>query len=96
MISGQIYNNIKLSYTGGATDMYIPTNESKELVYGYDVNSLYPFILIKYPMPIGNKTYFEGDIRKIDPNAFGFFYCKITTPGNLIHPSKATSNSCKD
>ena len=26
MISGQIFKDIKLSYTGGATDMYLPTN----------------------------------------------------------------------
>lgn len=40
-ISGQVYNDIRLSYTGGAVEMYIPTNESNELVYGYDVNASY-------------------------------------------------------
>lgn len=37
-------------------------------------------------MPTGIPTYFEGDIRKIDSNAFGFFYCKIIAPDNLKHP----------
>ncbi len=32
------------------------------------------------PMPIGKPTYFQGDIRKIKADAFGFFYCNITTP----------------
>lgn len=86
MIYGNDFKILKTSYTGGATDMYIPTNKENELVYGYDVNSLYPFIMANFPMPVGNKTYFEGNIRKIDPNAFGFFYCKITTPSNLKHP----------
>jgi DNA polymerase type B, organellar and viral len=33
-----------------------------------------------------HKTYFEGDIRQIHPEAFGFFYCHITTPPYLEHP----------
>jgi hypothetical protein len=85
-LSGKISKNIKLGYTGGATDMYIPTNLKNELVYAYDVNSLYPFVMSKGAMPVGKPKYFEGDIRKIDPEAFGFFYCKIITPKNLKHP----------
>jgi hypothetical protein len=38
MLSGQIAKDIRLSYTGGYTDMYIPSNNEGELVYGYDVN----------------------------------------------------------
>jgi hypothetical protein len=38
------------------------------------------------PMPIGKPTLFEGNIRAIDPNAFGFFYCEITAPDNIRHP----------
>lgn len=38
--------------------MYIPTNDNNELVYGYDVNSLYPYVMANFPMPVGNKTYF--------------------------------------
>jgi len=86
MIYGIDFRCLQASYTGGSTDMFIPTNTKKELVYAYDVNSLYPFIMANFPMPIGNKTYFEGDIRKINPDAFGFFNCKITTPTNLKHP----------
>jgi hypothetical protein len=37
-------------------------------------------------MPIGFPTYFEGNILGIDPNAFGFFYCKIIAPDNILHP----------
>ena len=37
-------------------------------------------------MPIGKVKYFSGDIFKIDPNAFGFFFCKITAPENIEHP----------
>lgn len=37
-------------------------------------------------MPVGKPIYFQGDIRKVENNAFGFFYCNITTPDNLQHP----------
>jgi len=85
MISGTIYNEIKKSYTGGAVDMYIPSNNNKTL-YAYDVNSLYPYIMNNYKLPVGSPTYFEGDILSLDKNAFGFFNCKITAPINLKHP----------
>ena len=34
-------------------------------------------------MPVGKPIAFEGDIRKYEPNAFGFFYCKMTSPDYL-------------
>ena len=87
-ISGKIYEDIKKSYTGGSVDMFIPyfNNINNNFLYNYDVNSLYPYIMLNKPMPVDNCTYFEGDIRKFDKNAFGFFYCKIETPENIEHP----------
>lgn len=82
-LGGKIAENIRLSYTGGAVDMYIPVGEN---IKCYDVNSLYPSQMLDNDMPVGLPTYFEGDISTIDPNAFGFFYCKITTPEFLEHP----------
>lgn len=37
-------------------------------------------------MPVGLPTYFEGDIRRIELDSYGFFYCKITSPDYLEHP----------
>nr|YP_009487183.1 hypothetical protein [Russula compacta]AWB36085.1 hypothetical protein [Russula compacta] len=85
-LSGQIATDIRTSYSGGAVDAYIPENLFGEKVFVYDVNSLYPFVMKTYPMPVGTPTFFEGDIRKVDPNAFGFFFCKIIYPENLKHP----------
>ena len=80
--------NIRKSYTGGAVDVYIPTftstNES-DMLYVCDVNGLYPNEM-KNLMPIGEPVAFLGDIRKIDSEAFGFFYCKIKSPEYLEHP----------
>jgi len=37
-------------------------------------------------MPVGKPIAFLGNIRKIEPDAYGFFYCKITSPEYLEHP----------
>ena len=95
-LHGKIETNIRQSYTGGATDVYIPHNRitsylntnniEYETLYCYDVNALYPTVMANMPIPIGLPTGFSGDITKIDPDAFGFFYCNITSPAILDHP----------
>lgn len=85
-LSGHIDKHIRQGYTGGAVDVYIPQNEKGTKIWVYDVNSLYPYVMNQFDMPIGKPIYFEGDIRAIEKDAFGFFYCKIVTPNNLKHP----------
>jgi hypothetical protein len=85
-LSGKISKDIRQSYTGGAVDMYIPRPHKGVKIYCYDVNSLYPFVMKEFDMPIGKPIFFKGDIRSIEPNAFGFFYCEIIAPDNLEHP----------
>ena len=70
--------NIRQSYSGGAVDVYIPSNKiiesidsitsnkiksSYKKLYTYDVNSLFPFIMANYIMPIGKPIAFLGDIE---------------------------------
>jgi DNA polymerase type B, organellar and viral len=76
---------LKKGYTGGHTDVYKPFGKN---VYRYDVNSLYPFVMSKFAMPVGKITYFEGNILKVDSNAFGFFEVEVTTPaeGHMDRP----------
>lgn len=85
-LSGKIANDIRSGYTGGSCDVFIPQSKPKVKIKCLDVNSLYPFIMVNSCLPVGTPNYFKGDILKIDPNAFGFFYCKINAPNNIEHP----------
>ena len=91
---GKPERDIREAYTGGAVDVY-QTNNSinwnpfswiKRTLYYYDVNSLYPYIMATLAVPVGKPIAFEGDIRKVDPSAQGFFYCEIKTPDNDFYP----------
>jgi DNA polymerase type B, organellar and viral len=94
-INGPVEKDIRESYTGGAVDVYKPFFNSNtsgnnpssiKLMKCYDVNALYPFIMTYTPSPIGKPIAFTGDIRAIEPNAFGYFYCEISSPTYLEHP----------
>jgi len=96
---GNIEADIRQSYSGGAVDVYKPHNIkpgrpiiSKDIsgkykvLYCYDVNSLYPHIMANTLMPVGKPNVFEGNIRNIITDAYGFFYCEIFCPNNLDQP----------
>jgi len=85
MLSGKIAENIRLSNTGGAVDMYIPKLIKGKKIYAYDVNALYPSVMVNKVFPIGSPSYFIGNILLQPPgaNAFGYFYCKIIAPEGL-------------
>lgn len=72
-------------------DVYKPKPSPNKKVYRYDVNSLYPYAMKNYPMPVGSPTYFEGDILQdsdYDPNnkPFGIFEVDVVAPSNIKLP----------
>ena len=80
----EYYNDIKQSYYGGITEVYIPIGF--DLFY-YDVNSLYPFVALK-DMPGCSVSYVEYYLTEQDniynlEDLFGFFYCKVEAPKDL-------------
>ena len=86
MLSGDVASDIRQSYTGGSTDMFIPKNPLGTNIHVYDVNSLYPSVMLNCKYPIGGPVYFEGNLFNYNPHLFGFFYCKIQTPEYLDYP----------
>lgn len=84
-LTGDVYNFIHKGYYGGAVDVYKP-KLTKGLIYKYDVNSLYPYVMSKFDMPVGNAKYFEGDIFLIEKDPFGFFEVEVESPKFLNHP----------
>nr|QWO71388.1 DNA polymerase [Termitomyces sp. T70a] len=84
-IIGNVYDFIKKGYFGGAVDVYLPKLTEGE-IYRYDVNSLYPYVMYKFDMPVGNPYYFEGDIFEHEKDPFGFFEVEIETTYELKHP----------
>jgi len=85
-LSGKIASDIRSGYTGGSCDVFIPESKPDIKIKCYDVNSLYPSVMKDCLLPIGFPTFFSGNIRSIDLNAFGFFYCKIIAPDDIKHP----------
>lgn len=96
VIEGKVYEDLRQGYIRGHVDMYIPINEINTKVIVLDVISQYPFVMQNYPMPIGDPTYFKGDILKYEPDAYGFFYCEVTTPKYLKHPIILVHHKTKD
>jgi hypothetical protein len=45
MLSGEIADKIRTSYSGGAVDMYLSKPINKKKIYAYDVNALYPYVI---------------------------------------------------
>jgi len=91
IITGIPYRDIKQSYTGGSTDMYIPYGEN---IWCYDVNSLYPTAMKQYKYPTGkfisfnntNNLKFDELENLLQRKLFGFLEVEVNCPDNLKHP----------
>ena len=82
-ITGELYNFIKKGFTGGAVDVYKPYGKN---IYRYDVNSLYPFIMKNFPMPVNKPIFMEGDLSEFNLNQFAFMEVEVQAPKNLNIP----------
>lgn len=77
---------IRKGYLGGICEIYKPTSKNK--IYYYDVNSLYPHVMAKYEYPIGIANYVEGSKINLHGETpfFGFLWCFVKTPKKMYIP----------
>ena len=87
---------LRPGYTGGSVDVYRPFNPQNKLVYGYDINSMYPAVMGKYDFPVGNPVYFEGDRDIVNDNLFGFVKVRVTCPLDIKMPLLQPQNVFTD
>ena len=79
IILGEMYKELKLSYYGGAVDVYKPYGEN---LYEYDVNSLYPYVMKEFEMPVGQPIYFEGNLNLVT-EFYSDYYSEIENRKNI-------------
>jgi hypothetical protein len=96
LITGNIYEFIKKSYTGGSVDVYKPFPENNLKIKRYDVNSLYPSAMKYFPMPVGKPIYFEGNILNFEKKPFGIFEVEVVTPKFMKIPLLQTRIKTKN
>ncbi len=80
MFSKKMQNLISKAYYGAHTAVYIPYGEK---LYYYDINSLYPFCMLK-AMPVGTPK--KYDATKGLNDLFGFALVKVKVPQTLNIP----------
>src|SRR5882724_1568891 len=84
-IDGEVDRFIRKSYTGGSTDMIIPLPDKDELVYVYDVNSLYPSQMAKHSFPIGKAIHFNN-LEEVPGGCIWFAKVVVTSLKDLEIP----------
>ena len=83
-ILSHLHYTLKQSYFGGFTESYKPIGEN---IRSYDINSLYPYSMKSFYMPVGKPVYFSGDASKYKKDIFGFFKVKVNCPENIDKPT---------
>ena len=82
-LNGNIESFVRQSYRGGIVDVYRPVLKNG---YLYDVNSLYPYIMSKYEMPL-TKINFIADCTDLNIDSFfGFLEVDVSSPEILYIP----------
>jgi len=83
ILEGNSYEYIKQAYYGGIVDTYIPLAHN---VKCYDVNSLYPYAMFTFQLPVGQPTFISGDNIQLK-DIFGFARVRVTAPLDLKCPT---------
>lgn len=82
-------NFIRESYRGGIVDTFKPYLENG---YHYDINSLYPYIMKTFSMPISNPKYIRCDNTFNIDKFFGFIKVNVVCPKDVYIPALAINH----
>nr|YP_009493135.1 DNA-directed DNA polymerase [Ganoderma leucocontextum]AWJ63930.1 DNA-directed DNA polymerase [Ganoderma leucocontextum] len=89
ILDGSIFKYIRSGYRGGYVEVFKPYGQD---ITGYDVVSLFPFIMGFSPMPVGQPTAFKGDFLKAYPNIlqdeskYLFLKVEVECPSSMEKP----------
>nr|YP_009493062.1 DNA-directed RNA polymerase [Ganoderma tsugae]AWJ63857.1 DNA-directed RNA polymerase [Ganoderma tsugae] len=89
ILDGTIFDYIQSGYRGGYVEVFKPYGQD---ITGYEVRSLYPFIMGFTPMPIGQPTAFKGDILRAypeilhDDSKYLFLKLEVECPSTMEKP----------
>lgn len=81
---GYNYDFLKLSYHGGLNSVVQPHMKQEGFVF--DVNSLYPFVMMHKEMPLGTPEWFYNSEGFSLETFFGFVECEVYVPEFLSIP----------
>ncbi|XP_042453061.1 DNA polymerase-like [Zingiber officinale] len=74
---------IRRGYYGGHSDVYKPYGEN---LFFYDINSLYPYVMKKYPMPCGEPVW-RKNLEKVELDTlYGFIEAYVVCPKDINRP----------
>lgn len=86
---------VRKSYMGGRVEVFTPYLQRMIVAHAfhYDVNSLYPSVMIDNEFPIGDPAYYDGIEAQIiwdnwlsDKKGLGFVHAKVFVPKQNIPP----------
>lgn len=81
-LSSNLDFKIRAAYFGGRTEIFKPLYQENRPLYRYDVNSLYPSVMINHDFP----NHFSHLSFEYEPHEFGFWECDVDVPVLHIPP----------
>lgn len=81
-----VENFVRKTYTGGRVEIFKMVAHDK--IKCYDFTSLYPYCMVKYPMPIGNPT----RVNRFYPEKIGFYKADVKIPDVYVPPLPLVDN----
>lgn len=84
-LTGAAERFVRPAYLGGRTEIFRPifnARNSRERLYEYDVNSLYPYVLKKFEYPCGRPFF----TKKFYPDLLAVYEARVTCPLGLFIP----------